>query len=97
MSANKSGSEEKSPRRRKLGEEREPLQVNLSVAVRFGEEEDDRVVLMEDREIKMVGSIFRYRDKISKFMVTGLFRAAMLQPKVAAKLFPKLTGLRPKG
>ncbi|MGJ8671111.1 MAG: hypothetical protein ACSHXK_16630 [Oceanococcus sp.] len=88
---------EEKPRRRKLGEEREPLQVNLSVAVRFGNDEDDRVVLVDEREIKMVGSIFRYRDRIAKFMVTGLLRAAMLQPKVAAKLFPKLSGLRPKG
>ena len=77
--------------------EREPLKLNLSVAVRFGEEDDDRVVLMDDREVKMVGSIFRYRDKIARFMVTGLFRAAMLQPRVAAKLFPKISGLRQKG
>ncbi len=79
------------PARRRLRQAPEPLQVNLSVAVRFGDEEHDRVVLMDQREIKMVGSIFRYRDKIAKFMVTGLFKAAMLQPKVAAKLFPKLS------
>lgn len=72
--------------------EHEPLQVNLSVAVRFGEEEDERVVLMDEQEMRMVGSIFRYRDKIARFMVSGLLKAAMLQPKVAAIIFPKLKG-----
>ena len=76
--------------KRLFGKTPEPLKVSLSVAVRFGEAEDDRVVLMDDRELVMVGSVFRYRDKISKFMVTGLLRAAMLQPKVATALFPKL-------
>ena len=38
----------------------------------------------------MVGSIFRYRDKMAKFLVAGLLKAAMLQPKVAAKIFPKV-------
>ena len=69
----------------------EPLQVNLSVAVRFGEDEDERVVLMDDQELRMVGSIFRYRDKIARYLVSALAKAAMLQPKVAAKLFPKLS------
>lgn len=84
-------------RSRRRSKEQEPLQVNLTVTVRFGDDEDERVVLMDDREIKMVGSVFRYRDRISKFMVAGLFRAAMLQPKVAAKLLPRLSGLRKKG
>ncbi len=74
--------------------EEDPLDLRLTVAVRFGEEEDDRVVLLDDREIAMVGSIFRYRDRIARFMVTGLFRAAMLQPKVAARLLPGLRMLR---
>ncbi len=80
--------------RRRRRRKTEPLHLRLTVAVRFGEEEDDRVVLLDDREITMVGSIFRYRDRIARFMVTGLFRAAMLQPKVAARLLPGLRMLR---
>ncbi len=82
------------PARRRRKRDAEPLNLRLTVAVRFGEEDDDRVVLLDDREVAMVGSIFRYRDRIARFMVTGLFRAAMLQPKVAARLLPGLRMLR---
>lgn len=75
-----------STRRRK----KDPLNLKLTVAVRFGEEEEDRVVLLDDREVVMVGSIFRYRDKMARFLVTGLLRAALLQPRVAAKILPGL-------
>lgn len=67
---------------------REPLEVDLTVVVRFGEAEEDRVVLMEERRLAMIGSIFRYRDRIARFLVTGLVRAAMLQPKVARRVLP---------
>lgn len=66
----------------------------MTVVVRFGEEEEDRVVLMENRRLSMVGSIFRYRDRIARFMVTGLLRAAMLQPRVARKVLPGWRRLR---
>lgn len=82
--------------KRRFRRKTEPLKVNLTVAVRFGEEEEDRVVLLDDREVVMIGSIFRYRDKIARYTVTGLFRAAMLQPKVAAKLVPALRTRRRK-
>ena len=76
--------------------EREPLQLRLSVSVRFGEAPDERVVLLDDRDIQMVGSVFRYRDKMARFMVTGLLRAAMLQPKLAARILPGLKALQDK-
>ncbi len=82
--------------KRRFRRKTEPLKVNLTVAVRFGEEEEDRVVLLDDREVVMIGSIFRYRDKIARYTVTGFFRAAMLQPKVAAKLVPALRTRRRK-
>ncbi|RZO85988.1 MAG: hypothetical protein EVA65_03370 [Oceanococcus sp.] len=89
-------SEPKLKSRRRKRREVEPLKVNLTVAVRFGEDDEDRVVLLDDREVHMIGSIFRYRDKIARYTVTGLFRAAMLQPKVAAKLVPALRTRRKK-
>lgn len=81
---------------RRLRRKPEPLKVNLTVTVRFGDEEEDQVVLLDDREVVMIGSIFRYRDKIARYTVTGLFRAAMLQPKVASKLVPTLRARRKK-
>lgn len=82
--------------KRRSRRQAEPLKLKLTVAVRFGEEDEDRVVLVDDREVAMFGSIFRYRDLIARYTVTGLFRAAMLQPKVAAKLFPALRTRRKK-
>lgn len=86
----------RSSSKRRSRREPDPLKLKLTVAVRFGEEEEDRVVLVDDREVFMFGSIFRYRDLIARYTVTGLFRAAMLQPKVAAKLFPTLRPRRKK-
>lgn len=83
-----------SPGRRRR--ERDPLQLRLSVSVRFGDAPDEKVVLMDDRDIQMVGSVFRYRDKMARFMVTGLLRAAMLQPKLAARILPGLKALQDK-
>ncbi len=82
--------------KRRSRRQAEPLKLKLTVAVRFGEDEEDRVVLVDDREVFMFDSIFRYRDLIARYTVTGLFRAAMLQPKVAAKLFPTLRARRKK-
>ena len=64
-------SESKLKSRRRKRREVEPLKVNLTVAVRFGEDDEDRVVLLDDREVHMIGSIFRYRDKIARYTVTG--------------------------
>lgn len=73
--------------------QRPPLRVQLTVCVAFGPEEEDRVTVIDDREVWMVGSIFAYRDRIAKMAMSTLIRAALLQPKVAAKIMPGLAGV----
>lgn len=80
-----------SPRPRR--QRRTPLELDLTVVVRFGDEPEDKVVLVQERQLKMLGSVFIYRDKIARFLATGLLRAAMLQPRIARKVLP-LVNLR---
>ena len=47
MASEKSNESKQKPRR-KFGQAKEPLQLNLSVAVRFGEEEDERHPPLKD-------------------------------------------------
>ncbi len=72
---------------------RPPLEVRLTVVVAFGPEDDDRVTVIEDRRIWMVGSIFQYRDRAARLALATLIRAALMQPKVAAKIMPGLASL----
>jgi hypothetical protein len=67
--------------------------MQLTVCVAFGPDEEDRVTVIDDREVWMVGSIFAYRDRIAKLAMGTLIRAALLQPKVAAKIMPGLAGV----
>ncbi len=73
---------------------KEPLDVKLTVAFRFGEEPEDRVTVMNDRSIPLVGTVFESRDKILRGFSRLLFKAAAMQPKVASELVPifKLVG-----
>lgn len=68
----------------------EPLAVELSLTVRFGDEPDESVTVMKDRAIPMVNSVFHYRDRILRQMSMLIFRAGMTQPKVVRELFPLL-------
>ncbi|MEN8721233.1 MAG: hypothetical protein ABF296_13320 [Oceanococcaceae bacterium] len=72
---------------------RPPLEMELTVVVAFGPEEEDRVTVIRDRKLWMVGSIFQYRDRIARMAMATVMRAALLQPKVAAKIMPGLLGV----
>lgn len=64
----------------------EKLDLRLSFSIRYGDEPDEQVVFMEDREMKMVGSLFQYRDKTMNFLSKALVRVALMQPKIAASV-----------
>lgn len=83
----------KSRRRRR---EKVPLEVQLSLAMRFGEDPQDVVTVMENRRVPMVGSVFAYRDRILRAGTYLLVRAGLAQPRVARELFPLLKLLRRK-
>lgn len=73
---------------------KEPLDVRLTVAFRFGEEPEDRVTVMNDRSIPLVGTVFESRDRILRGFSKLLFKAAAMQPRLASELVPifKLVG-----
>lgn len=76
-----------------------PLEVRLSLKVRFGEGVDESVTLMDERRVPMVNSVFDNRDRILRSFTMLLLRASMTQPKVVREVFPALrlfNKLRPK-
>jgi len=63
----------------------------MTVVVRTGEEAEDEYILMEDRELRMAGSVFEYRDRIMRYFVGTLMRVAATSPSVYREIAPTLT------
>lgn len=79
------------PRRRLRAKAAEaPLEVRLSLKVRFGEGTGETVTLMDDRRVPMVDSVFDNRDRILRAFTTLLLRASLSQPKVMREIVPAL-------
>jgi len=76
---------------------RKPLDIKLTVAFRFGDEPGDRVTVMNDRSIPLVGTVFDSRDRIVRGFSKLLFKAAASRPKVATELMPVLKLLGGRG
>lgn len=74
---------------------RDAVDVRLTVAFRFGDEPGDRVTVMDDRHVPLVGTLFESRDKILRGFTRLLIKAGAQQPKVARELLPLLKLLRP--
>lgn len=72
----------------------EPLEVELTVAFRFGDEPGDRVVMIDNRKVPMVGSVFDSRDAILRGFAKLLIKAGMTQPKVLQEVLPAMKILR---
>lgn len=64
----------------------ERLDIRMSFTVRYGEEPEDELVVMRERPMKLVGSVFRYRDKIMQTLASTLVKVALIQPKVARRV-----------
>jgi hypothetical protein len=70
---------------------KDPLDVQLTVSFKFGAEAEDRVTVIKQRSVPMVGSVISNRDRILKGFVNLLIRTALKQPRVAREVFPLLT------
>lgn len=68
--------------------EKQPLDVRLTMRVRFGEQPDEQVTVVNDRRLRLVGSAFKYRDRAINFLVYEVLRAGARQPKVYGGLAP---------
>ena len=84
-------------RRRRRGEEEEPLEIELTVAFRFGDEPGDRITVIDGRRIPMVDSVFDSRDTIVRSFVRLLAKAAVTQPQVLREIVPALKLLPRRG
>lgn len=65
----------------------ERLDIRMTFTVRYGEDAEDEMVVMHERPMRIVGSVFHYRDRILHTLAATLFRVAALQPKVAKRVF----------
>jgi hypothetical protein len=72
---------------------RERVDVRLTVRFKFGEESDEQLTMIDDRSVPMVGSLLENRDRILHGFSTLLFKAALLQPKIARELAPLVARL----
>lgn len=80
--------------RERQTKDEEPLEVQLTVAFRFGEDPGDRVVMIDNRSIPMVDTVFESRDTIVRNFAKLLVRAGLTQPKVLQELLPALKLLK---
>lgn len=72
----------------------EPLEVDLTVTFRFGDEPRDKVTMIDDRRVPMVGSVFEQRDTMVRNFVKLLLKAGLTQPKVLGEIVPALKLIR---
>jgi hypothetical protein len=74
--------------------EKTPLDVQLTVSFRFGDEPDDAITVIDDRRIPMVNSVFDSRDAIVRQFTKLLLKTSLTQPKVMRELVPALKLLK---
>jgi hypothetical protein len=91
------GKVRKSTTRRRKRSRPEPLEVRVSLSFRFGDEPEDRVLMLDDRRVPMVGSVFEYRDRIARSFALLLLRAGASQPKVLAEILPAARWMLSRG
>ncbi len=72
----------------------EPLEVDLTVRFRFGDEPEDTVTPVDQRRVPMVNSVFKNRDRILRAFVALMFKAGLSSPKVVGQLLPSTTKRR---
>lgn len=74
----------------------EPLEVDLTLVFRFGDEPGDAVTVIDNRRVPMVGSVFDSRDAVMRGFVKHMLKAGLSQPKVLGEVLPALKLLRRK-
>jgi hypothetical protein len=77
-----------SPGRAQRLRKNEPLEVDLTVSFRFGDEPGDRMTPIRDRRVPMVDSVFKNRDRILRAFVRLLVKTGLSSPKVVGQVLP---------
>ena len=78
----------KSERRKR---EKGPLDIRLTMRVKFGDEPEDVVTVVDNRRLKLIGSAFQYRDRAIRFLVYNVLRAGAKRPKIYGRFTPTVT------
>lgn len=73
---------------------KEPLDVDLTVAFRFDDAPEDKVTVIDNKRVPMVGSVFDSRDVVVRGFVKMLLKAGLTQPKVLSEVLPAVRLLR---
>lgn len=76
--------------RKARDEDAEPLEVDLTLSFRFGDAPEDKVTVIDNRRVPMVGSVFDAREVLMRQFVRLLAKAAISQPKVLGEIVPAL-------
>lgn len=76
------------PKGRARQAEQAPLAVFLTVRLRFGDAEDDRITMIERQKVPMVHSVFENRDRIVRQFVKLLVLGGVRSPRVVRELNP---------
>ena len=82
--------------RKRSRRRQEPLDINLTVVFRFGDEPEDQVTVMNERSVPLVGTIFDKRDALLKGFARLFVKAATMRPGVVAELVPLLSTIAPR-
>ncbi|MEQ1438252.1 hypothetical protein AAG565_02715 [Fontimonas sp. SYSU GA230001] len=74
----------------------DPLEVELTVSFRFGDEAGDQVTPIRERKVPMVDSVFKNRDRIIRGFVKLLVKTGLTSPQVVGHLLPLGARRRPR-
>ena len=66
----------------------EPLEVNLTMRVNFGDAPGDAITVIDDKRVPMVDSVFANREKILRGMVFLMLKAGVTSTAVTREIFP---------
>ncbi len=67
---------------------KEAMEVGLTLTFRFGDDPDDKVTMMDNKSLPMVGSVFEKRDLLIRNFIKLMLKAGASQPKVLRELVP---------
>jgi hypothetical protein len=73
--------------------EKKPVDIRLTMRVKFGQAPEDTVVVVDNRRLKLVGSAFQYRDRAINYFVYQVLRAGSRKPRIYGRFAPAAAGV----
>ena len=71
--------------------EKGPLDIRVTMRVKFGDQPEDIVTVVDNHQLKLVGSAFQYRDRAIRFLVYNVLNAGAQRPKIYGRFAPAVT------